>query len=287
MQRCLKPKNFGTVVSKQIHSFTDASSTGYGQVTYLRMENERGDIHSAFLMGKACVAPVKTMTIPRLELTAATVSVQVGEMIARELDEPVESKIFWTDSTTVLKYLHNDKRRFHVFVANRVQTIRDVTHPHQWRYVESKCNPADDVSRGLSGHALIEQHYWITGPKFFWLPESEWAQLPCDLDNISMDNPEVKKIQVHSMDVNDSTNFLMRLTRFSDWHQLKRSIAWILCLKPKQGINKDGANRARHATNVEVKPLRVEELDRAEKSILNLVQSGAVPKEIEALQKIQ
>ena len=104
MERCLKPKNFGTVVSRQIHIFSDASSTGYGQVTYLRMENERGDIHCAFLMGKARVAPVKTMTIPRLELTAATVSVRVGEMIARELDEPVESKIVWTDSTTVLKY---------------------------------------------------------------------------------------------------------------------------------------------------------------------------------------
>ena len=102
-----------------------------------------------------------------------------------------------------------------------------------------------------------------------------------------MDDPEVKKFQVHSVDVNESTNFLTRLTRFSDWHRLKRSIAWILRLKPKQGINKDVANRARHATNVEVKPLRVEELDRAEKNILKLVQSSAFPKEIEALQKIQ
>ena len=278
MERCLKPKNFGTVVSRQVHSFSDASSTGYGKVTYLRMENERGDIHCAFLMGKDGVAPVKTMTIPCLELTAATVSLRVGEMIARELDEPVESKNVWTDSTTVLKYLHNDKRRFHVFVANRVQTIRDATYPHQWRYVESKRNPADDESRGLSGHELI------TGPKFLWLPESEWPQLPCDLGDISVDDPEVKKIQVHSMDVNESTNFLTRLTRFSDWQRLRRSIAWILRLKPKQGINKDGANRARH---VEIKPLRVEELDRAEKSILKLVRSGAFPKEIEAFQKIQ
>ena len=158
MERCLKPKNFGTVVSRQIHSFSDASSTGYGQVTYPRMESERGEIHCAFLMGKARVVPVKTMTILRLELTAATVSVRVGEMIARELDEPVESKIFWTDSTTVLKYLHNDNRRFNVFVANRVHTIRDATHPHQWRYVESKRNPADDASRGLSGRELIEHH---------------------------------------------------------------------------------------------------------------------------------
>ena len=133
MERCLKPNNFGVVVSRQIHSFSDASSTGYDQVSYLRMENERGDVHCAFLIGKARVAPVKTMTIPRLELTAATVSVRVVEMIARELDEPVNSRHFWTDSTTVLKYISNEKKRFQVFVANRLQTIRDATNPYQWR----------------------------------------------------------------------------------------------------------------------------------------------------------
>ena len=131
MERCLKPNNFGVVVSRQIHGFSDASSTGYGQISYLRMENERGDVHYAFLIGKARVAPVKTMTIRRLELTAATVSVRVVEMIARELDEPVNSRHFWTDSTTVLKYISSEN------VANRVQTIRDATNPFQWRCVSS------------------------------------------------------------------------------------------------------------------------------------------------------
>ena len=144
MDRCLKPDGFGPVTSRQIHSFSDASSSGYGQVTYLRMENDKGDIHCAFLMGKARLAPVKTMTIPRLKLTAATVSVRVGETITRELDEPVESQTYWTDSTTVLKFIRNDTKRFHVFVAKRVQTIRDVTNPNQWRYVDTKTNPADD-----------------------------------------------------------------------------------------------------------------------------------------------
>ena len=197
MERCLKPNNFGVVVSRQIHSFSDASSTGYDQVSHLRMENERGDVHCAFLIGKARVAPVKTMTIPRLELTAATVSVRVVEMIARELDEPVNSRHFWTDSTTVLKYISNEKKRFQVFVANRVQTIRDATNPYQWRYVESKRNPADDASRGLDGQELSPQCRWITGPNFLRLPESEWPQLPGDLYDIPIDDPEVKRILVH------------------------------------------------------------------------------------------
>ena len=112
-------------------------------------------------------------------------------------------------------------------------------------------------------------------------------ELPYDLDDIPVNDSEVKKILVHSTDVDETKNFLTRLTRFSEWHRLKRSIAWILRLKPKQGITDDGTRRGGNATKVEAEPLRVEELDRAEKTILKLIQSRAFPKEIGALQKIQ
>ena len=75
MDRCIIPDGFGSVVSRQIHHFSDASATGYGQVTYLRSVDDKGNIHCAFLMGKSRMAPLKAMTIPRLELTPATTSV--------------------------------------------------------------------------------------------------------------------------------------------------------------------------------------------------------------------
>ncbi|XP_022797507.1 uncharacterized protein LOC111335779 [Stylophora pistillata] len=251
MERCLRPANFCTVVSRQIHSFSDVSSTGYGQVTYLRIKNEKGDVHCAFLMGKARAAPVKIMTIPRLELTAATVSVRVGEMIAIEIDEPPESKTYWMDITTVLNYIRNDKKRFHVIVANRVQTIRDATNP----------------------------------------VESEWPQPPSDLDDVSNNDPEVKKVLVHSMNVEETADLLKRLAHFSEWHHMKRSIAWILHLKPNSNdralLPKDRQDKVGRTARVKCEPLRVEEPDRAEKTILNLVQSSAFPKEIEALQRVR
>ena len=200
-------------------------------------------------------------------------------MIARELDESVDSRYYWTDSTTVLKYIRNEKKRFQVSVANHVQTIRDATNPQQWKYVESRRNSADDASRGIDGQELSPQCRWITGPNFLWLPDSEWPQLPDDLDDIPVDNPEVKRISVHSTDVDENTSFLTRLTRFSEWHPLKRSIAWILRLKPKRNNTDNGTRRGGNATKFEVKSPRVEELDRAEKIILNLVQSEAFPKE--------
>ena len=62
-------------------------------------------------MGKARLAPVKTMTVARLEVTAASISVQVGKMIRIELGEPVDSETFWTDSTALLKYIRNETKR--------------------------------------------------------------------------------------------------------------------------------------------------------------------------------
>ena len=76
----------------------------------------------------------------------------------------------------------------------------------------------------MKGHELSKQHRWITGPNFLWLPESEWRQLPGDLDDVSYNDPEVKKVLVNSMDVEENADLLKRLTRFSEWHCMKNPL---------------------------------------------------------------
>ena len=144
--RCLKPENFGNVVSCTLHHFSDACESGYSQPSYIRLLNQRGQVHCTLLIGKSRVAPLKFVSIPRLELTAATLSVKISKMLKNELDIHVDDEIFWTDSKVVLGYINRDVRWFKVFVANRVQQIRDHTSPKQWHYVESSSNPADDAS---------------------------------------------------------------------------------------------------------------------------------------------
>lgn len=119
VNRCVKPAEFGTVVSQQIHLFSDARSVGYGSVAYSRLHDDSDCVHCTFLMGKARLAPIKSVTMPRLELTAATVSIRVEELLRREVDGNPEF-VYQTDSATVLRYIANEQQRFHMFAANRV-----------------------------------------------------------------------------------------------------------------------------------------------------------------------
>ena len=100
-------------------------------------------------MGKARVVPLKTATIPRLELTAATVSVKVASMRKEELDYDRLQDFYWTESKLVLGFINNESRRLQVYIANRMQFIRDHTSPDQQRHVQSGSHPADEASRSL------------------------------------------------------------------------------------------------------------------------------------------
>ncbi|PFX21826.1 hypothetical protein AWC38_SpisGene13688 [Stylophora pistillata] len=92
VERCLKRKNFGCIVSSQLHNFSDASSEGYGAVSYLRVVNEAKDVPCAFLMGKSRQTPQKSVTIPRLELSAAVVATRLNRMVRHEPDVAVDER---------------------------------------------------------------------------------------------------------------------------------------------------------------------------------------------------
>ena len=142
-------------------------------------------------MGKARVTPIKTITIPRLELTAAVVFLNVSEVVKRELEYNITKELFWTDSQIILGYIGNDARRFHTYVANRVEQIRSQTSKEQWRYIDTNSNPAEDGSRGLTTKQPLKNPRWITGPEILWLCEEDWNQQR--EINISPQDPEVKR----------------------------------------------------------------------------------------------
>lgn len=207
--------------SLELHHFSDASTTGYGQCSYLRMISPANKVKCALIMGKARVTPKKVVTIPRLELQAAVVSVKIAQHIGNEIGSEDIRQCFWTDSTAVLGYITNEDKQYHTYVANRVQTIRNYTDPSQWFYVKSKSNPADIASRTCSVSDLSNS--WLNGPDFL---------LDADLDidccrksklQVPANDPEVKCIVNTTVSVDQKTSsfgLYDRLEGISDWDRM-------------------------------------------------------------------
>lgn len=102
------------------------------------------------------MASVKTITIPRMELTAASVSAEWHKFLEEQLDLPIHMCAFWTDSTIVLQYLRNEAKRFQIFVANRLAIIHDVSSSRQWCHVDSQSNATDLAFVRIAEHRLWE-----------------------------------------------------------------------------------------------------------------------------------
>ncbi|KAL8610142.1 hypothetical protein ACOMHN_005917 [Nucella lapillus] len=116
-------------------------------------------------MAKSKVAPIRPVTVQRLELQAAVLSVKIVQFLQEEFEGLNAQHHFWSDSNIVLGYLYNKTKKFHTFVANRVQQILDFSEPQQWHHVPSKDNPADHDSRSLSVTEIKDSN-WHSGPEF-------------------------------------------------------------------------------------------------------------------------
>ena len=284
INRCFKPVSF-TPTIYELHHFSDASERGYGAVSYLRALNGEGDVHCSFIMAKARVAPLKAMTIPRMELAAAALATRLDALVGQEITLPISSSTFWTDSTCVLRYIANEDKRYQTFVSNRVSTIRERSSPSQWKYVETSSNPADDASRGISAEELINSQRWISGPGFLSHPENEWPVQPVDL-SISAQDPEIKK---EAKVLGTSATEKQRepcddFERFSSWSKLRRVTAWILryisTLKRRCALRKRDEPVVYNET---YSPLSVDEIRAAERHVIQHVQSKHFKEELSKL----
>ena len=104
----------------QLHIFTDASEMTFGAVAYVRVEYAKDVVVTSLVIAKSRLAPLKRSEVPRLELQGAVIGVRSSEHILKEIDLPIASVTFWTDSTTVFQYVCNGTKIFQTFVANRV-----------------------------------------------------------------------------------------------------------------------------------------------------------------------
>ena len=263
--RCYHPAGFGKAVEVELHHFSDASTSGYGQCSYLRLVNQEGDVHCCLVFAKSRVAPTKVVTIPRLELTAAVVSAKVSSMLREELEYEDMQEFFWTDSKVVLGYINNEARRFHTFVANRVELIRERTTPDQWKYVSTDENPADHASRGLSP-AELPATRWFSGPEFLWERKLKFEDVSPEL---CTEDPEVRAVVLAGTAVPNPRSLLERLSKFSSWTRMVIGLTWL-------------RRRIKRKTHQES---CIQERKDTETFILKTVQREAFPEELKSVAK--
>ncbi|KAL0841423.1 hypothetical protein ABMA28_015107 [Loxostege sticticalis] len=214
----------------ELHIFTDASQTAYGTCLYIRTVGPN-QVSMKLLCSKGKVAPLKPVSIPRLELCGALLGARLYDKVRDSLHRHFDLVMFWTDSTIVLGWLRMAPSLLKTFVQNRTTEIHELTKELPWRHVSGKDNPADLVSRGISLVDLSKSSLWWDGPLFLRDPEfspsssSVSSQLEIDAQEL----PEVKPSAIHALTSEHITGMsLFPFHRFSQFNRMSRAAAYAL-----------------------------------------------------------
>ena len=185
------PRWLGTSTDQravELHGFSDASQLAMASVIYVRVLSESYEARITIVGAKTKVAPLKRMTIPRLELTAAAMLTRQMAHIRKVLDLSNASVHLWTDSSVTLAWIRSHSSRWKDYVRNRVSAIQEILPDATWHHVSGKENPADCASRGLSPQQLKEESLWWTGPEWLSQPPTAWPEsTPTTEDGVQLE----------------------------------------------------------------------------------------------------
>ncbi|XP_064469989.1 uncharacterized protein LOC135384731 [Ornithodoros turicata] len=228
LERCLLPAS-GSQYSHELHIFTDASPHAYGACAFLRTTSESGET-KVQLFAKSRVAPLKKLTLPRLELMGALIGVRIAKILKTSLTMVTLEPQFWTDSTITLSWIKRDANRWKPFVRNRVAEIQECSERSQWRHCPGADNPADALTRGMSVKALIEDERWFQGPTWLSGTEESWPRAFGEDDeglNGAQDEMIKATTLVALVDKTIPAPALLNLSKYSNYQRPLRVTAWI------------------------------------------------------------
>ncbi|XP_036320700.1 uncharacterized protein LOC118735165 [Rhagoletis pomonella] len=224
-----------------IYGFCDASTKAYAAVIYLCTKRNDGQPISQIVASKTRVAPLHSITIPRLELSAAhLLATLLGEIKGALRLEQISYRLF-PDSNIVLHWLHKSTSQLNQYVANRVGFIQQKTDIANWHHIPTKLNPADCASRGSTVSALLHHHLWWHGPtsdnypiaRIHTLAPEEIVEMEGELKPVKSNVMQTTTLHTLQTRYSDGrqTIIIDLLDRFSNLGKLLRSTAYLMRFK--------------------------------------------------------
>ncbi len=221
--RCLTP--LSAIGVPMLCVFADASRKAFGACAYIRWQISNGKFESRFIAAKSRVAPLKELTIPRLELQSAVLASRLGKSILEETRLEFERIIYFTDSQIVLAWVQSHARNYKPFVSSRVGEIQSNSNPAEWRHINGDLNVADDVSRGVAATELNGR--WEHGPAFLQLPENQWPEEVSNAYEEQEIDTEQRKVKIVLNFASTKAEEVMNIKKFSSWRRLIRVTAYV------------------------------------------------------------
>ena len=192
--------------------FSDASHEAFGACAYLRQKIINGRFHVKLIAAKSRVAPLKQLSIPKLELQAAVLASRLTKSIQEESRLEFADIIFFTDSMIALSWIQSPSRKYKPFVSVRIGGIQSNSDPQQWKHIASESNVADTFSRGTKVQELDGR--WKNGPEFLRLPEKLWSVT--DTTKVLTDNKEYLQMKKSCMLISQRNEETISYERFSN-----------------------------------------------------------------------
>ena len=247
----------------------------YGACIYMRTIDTDGIVKSQLVCAKSRIAPVKVISIPRLELCAALLLSRLIDVIIPALNLSILRRYLWTDSTVTLDWISAESNRWKTFVANRVGEIHTLTDRAEWGHVTSSDNPADVLSRGCTPSELKYNTQWWHGPA--WLESNTFKCSTSYVKNIEHVNDVQSEEKTALIVVCTSQKDVpLDINKYSSLTKLLHVVSYLLRFK-------NNALSKRNNTSHSVGPLNVNEVLMATKTIIKLIQHAHFSIEIEEL----
>lgn len=276
----------------ELHVFCDSSQKAYAAAIYLRTIDSGNDIHVNLLTAKSKLTPIRNpLIIHRAELSGAVLAVKLLHSVSKTFRLKSDKVFLWTDSQVVLSWIRGNPNRWSTFIFNRVHHILSFTEIEQWHYIESKQNPADHNSRGLTVTQLRDTTIWWKGPHFLSLPQSQWPVSKFDL--VADDEKELRSsFKTVNMITNEPSRIDTIMHRFSNFNRLRRAIAYAIrfvhnvrnSIKNKSlRSSSSQLNSSINKSIGKIPSLTVAEIQHSENSIIRWIQSNEFSSELRSI----